>query len=291
MFQQGLFGEVMEELRAPAQPVPMILDFETHPVRMILIKGTPWWALPDVARALGYTHTPHAARLLKDKHKGVHQMDTLGGRQATVIINEAGLYCLMTNSERPEADRFRDWLYEEVLPSIRKTGSYTLPQKSRVEKLAKRLKSDVPTAERRAEVIDRNKKSGYRLSDEGSPRRGFVAWYDGLNQAQFNGHTAADLRKRLGLKKRQTPLDHMGEIPLSQRSHAICLAERRIQEAEGVTGKPLDIEAQLLIVQEVTRHVVASSFDCLGPDHEFGLRDDRKRGKVLDVVCRQLPAA
>lgn len=291
MFQQGLFGEVIEELRPPAKPAPMTLDFETHAVRMIMIKNQPWWVAADVCRAMTIAnHKDAVSRLDNDEKSVVGISDPHGREQMTTVINEAGLWSLVLSSTKAEAKRFKRWLTHEVLPSIRKTGSYTLPQQTRVAKVQKKLKSDLATAERRVEVIDRNKQSSARLSEVGQGRPGFIAWFDGLNKAQFNGKTSADLKQLLDLKYWETPLDHMGEIPLSQRSHAICLAERKIQDRERAEGKPLSMDEQLEIIYETVRYVVDSSFTCLGDVHGFGVRPDPRRGPVLDVVLR-LPAA
>ncbi len=102
-------------------------DFDENPVRVIEKDGTPWFVAADVARVLEFEHTPHATRLLDDDEKGVHKVDTLGGSQEMTVINESGLYHLIIVSRKPEAKRFRKWVTGEVLPAIRKTGSYVLP--------------------------------------------------------------------------------------------------------------------------------------------------------------------
>jgi len=93
--------------------------------------GEPWFVAADVARVLGYDHTPHATRLLDDDEADVHKVDSRsvnGVEQAreVSIINESGLYHLVLMSKKPEAKKFRKWVTEEVLPSIRKTGSYSV---------------------------------------------------------------------------------------------------------------------------------------------------------------------
>ena len=88
--------------------------------------GEPWFVAADVARVLGYDHTPHATRLLDEEERDVHKVDTLGGTQEMTMVNESGLYHLVLLSKKPEAKKFRKWVTEEVLPSIRKTGSYSI---------------------------------------------------------------------------------------------------------------------------------------------------------------------
>jgi len=86
--------------------------------------GEPWLVASDVARVLGFTHTPHMTRLLDPEDKGVQKVDTPGGPQSLTIINEGGVYGAVFSSRRPEAREFRRWVKHEVLPAIRKYGSY-----------------------------------------------------------------------------------------------------------------------------------------------------------------------
>ncbi len=96
-------------------------------VRTVMINGEPWFVGKDVAEALGYKNTRVALQdNVTSKHKGVTKVTTFGGEQDMVIIDEPGLYSLVFGSNLPSATKFQDWVYEEVLPAIRKTGSYNL---------------------------------------------------------------------------------------------------------------------------------------------------------------------
>lgn len=86
--------------------------------------GEPWFVLSDVARKIGVKNTSDLASRLDDDEKGVATIDTPGGRQRVRIINESGLYSAILGSSKPQAKRFKKWVTSEVLPSIRKTGSY-----------------------------------------------------------------------------------------------------------------------------------------------------------------------
>jgi anti-repressor protein len=106
-------------------------DLQTFPIpgeaanlRVLLIRDEPWFVAADVARTLGYRDAANAVRVLKDDERGTHQMSTLSGQQEYVIISEPGFYRLVMRSNRPEADTFQRWVTGEVLPSIRRTGSY-----------------------------------------------------------------------------------------------------------------------------------------------------------------------
>lgn len=95
-------------------------------IRMVERDGELWFVLKDVCGALDIGNSRNVYGRLDDDEKGVHQMDTLGGVQSTHIVNESGLYNVVLRSDKPEAKEFKRWITHEVLPSIRKTGSYTL---------------------------------------------------------------------------------------------------------------------------------------------------------------------
>ena len=99
-------------------------------VRTVSIDGDPWLVGKDVARALGYQNPQRAIREhVDDEDKGVTEMVTPGGKQSLPIINESGVYSLIFSSKLPKAKEFKHWVTSEVLPSIRKTGSYTKPER------------------------------------------------------------------------------------------------------------------------------------------------------------------
>ena len=96
-------------------------------VRTVEVNGEPWLVGKDVAEALGYTNSRKALIDHVDpEDKGVTKCDTLGGPQDFTVINESGLYSLIFSSRLPDAKKFKRWVTSEVLPSIRKTGSYSM---------------------------------------------------------------------------------------------------------------------------------------------------------------------
>lgn len=104
------------------------LHFERTDIRMTLREGEPWWVLIDVARFLAIKNHRNVAARLRDWQKDdVQILDAIGRMQRTLVINEPGLYSLILESGRPEADRFARWLFTEVLPSIRRFGCYPRP--------------------------------------------------------------------------------------------------------------------------------------------------------------------
>lgn len=102
-------------------------SFESHSVRAFNIDGNPWFVGKDVCDVLGYANASDA---INQHCKGVakrYPLQTTGGIQEVRIINEPDTYRLITGSTLPEANRFESWLFEDVLPSIRKTGGYQIP--------------------------------------------------------------------------------------------------------------------------------------------------------------------
>lgn len=113
-------------------------------VRTIEVKGSPYFVGKDVAEILGYSNPRKAiGDHVDEEDKGVTKCDTLGGEQEVTVINESGLYSLILSSKLPTAKKFKRWVTSEVLPAIRKTGSY----KSR---------KDDAMQEKRIDIMERN---------------------------------------------------------------------------------------------------------------------------------------
>ena len=101
-------------------------DFEGRPVRVVTdSQGEPWFVAADVLATIGLGRK--ALERLDDDEKGVSSIHTPGGGQEMTTVNEPGLYTLVLGSRKAEAKRFKRWVTHEVLPSIRKTGSYAAP--------------------------------------------------------------------------------------------------------------------------------------------------------------------
>jgi anti-repressor protein len=92
-------------------------------LRTFVIDGDAFFAAADALLLLDLARSSIA--LLDDDEKGVHRVDTLGGPQDISVISESGLYSLILRSRKPEAKAIKRWLTREVLPSIRRTGSYS----------------------------------------------------------------------------------------------------------------------------------------------------------------------
>lgn len=95
-------------------------------VRTLMIDGEPWASGKDVATALGYANPQKAIRDHVDpEDKTVNESFTVNGT-TPALINESGLYSLILSSKLPKAKAFKRWVTSEVLPALRKTGSYSV---------------------------------------------------------------------------------------------------------------------------------------------------------------------
>ena len=119
-------------------------------VRTVNVDGEPWFVGKDVAAALGYSNTKDALAshvdaedksILQRSENATFEIPTRG----LTIINESGLYSLVLSSKLPTAKKFKHWVTSEVLPTIRKTGGYSVKQAERDK-----------TKEMRAEAMLRN---------------------------------------------------------------------------------------------------------------------------------------
>lgn len=110
----------------------LVFHYKSSKVRTVELNGEPWFALKDVCAVLGISnHKMTAQRLDEDEVSLTDLTDSMGRQQETTVINESGLYNVILRSDKPEAKPFRKWVTSEVLPSIRKTGSYTMPKLSK----------------------------------------------------------------------------------------------------------------------------------------------------------------
>ena len=106
--------------------------FGDQQIRVIDKDGQPWFIAVDLAKALGYRNAPDAIRLLDDDEADTHNLRIRSKAETQQvrkfrIVNESGMYALVLKSRKPEAKPFRRWVTSEVLPSIRKNGSYVQP--------------------------------------------------------------------------------------------------------------------------------------------------------------------
>lgn len=141
--------------------------FEDQEVRIIDQQGNPWFVLGDICRVLNIGNPSDAASRLDDDEKNTLGITEGAGNPEKLIVNESGLYSLILRSRKAEAKRFKKWVTAEVLPTIRKTGSFGVdPLKVLNDPAAMRgllltyvekvmtLKTEVGTLKPKADALD-----------------------------------------------------------------------------------------------------------------------------------------
>lgn len=197
---------------------------ESAELRAILIDGEPWFVAGDVARMLGYRDAYNMARRLDDDEKGTHSLSTPGGTQLVGIINESGLYAAILGSQVEGAQRFKRWITREVLPSIRRTGQYGIPeldlsdpiaaieaahaQAGQAIEVAKAERARAEKAERQVEIEQRHRRAieggdGILLTDFGKK------YFSEVRHTDFFEHLYA---KKWLIDQRGTRINAHGEV-------------------------------------------------------------------------------
>ena len=117
--------------------VPQIFEHEQFgKVRLVVIDGKLWFVAIDLCRALSLENVTKALYPLADDEKNTFTISKgIVGNPKMRFVNESGLYRLIFASRKPEAEKFRRWVFHEVLPSIRETGSYSVPQQKKKKEL------------------------------------------------------------------------------------------------------------------------------------------------------------
>lgn len=105
-----------------------VFDFEQSAIRVVIVDDEPWWIAIDICRVLGLSNVSKALERLDsdEKRDDLTISNAINKLQSVWAINESGLFSLVLTSRKPEAKRFKKWVTSEVLPSIRKTGSYAI---------------------------------------------------------------------------------------------------------------------------------------------------------------------
>lgn len=114
-------------------------DFDSHPLRAMVQGGQLWLHAGDICAALDIANTSQALDAIPQKHKSMFSIGLPGS--APWFVTKPGAYRLILKSRKPEAERFQDWLTDEVIPAIESTGGYGLPEavRSYLDQLTARL--------------------------------------------------------------------------------------------------------------------------------------------------------
>ena len=103
-----------------------IFNYNNNEIRVIENNGEPWFVVKDVCEVLELADVTSALRVLDDDEKLTRLISGAGQSRLMNLINEPGLYALTFRSNKPEAKKFSKWVRAEILPTLRKTGSYSI---------------------------------------------------------------------------------------------------------------------------------------------------------------------
>jgi prophage antirepressor-like protein len=208
-------------------------EFQGNPIRCAGTDRDLWFVAADVCAVLGITWSgatlkdidPEWKRLLQFN---IHRRNAVTSRPVTeelVVINEAALYQLVFRSRKPEAKSFARWVFSEVLPAIRKTGSYTTERRAKYERQGKQLE----WIEQREEGIEARKGLTDTLKDHGVKDRGYPDCTNAIYRPVLGG-TASLVKARRGLKPKAQLRDSLSTIELAKVKLAELFAAERIEQ-------------------------------------------------------------
>lgn len=203
-------------------------------IRTIMIEEEPWFVGRDVAKSLGYAKPENAVKAhVDDEDKSTTPIQGSAYETRVVIINESGLYSLILSSKLPNAKKFKRWVTSEVLPAIRKTGSYSIEPMELTERIT--TKDDYLRAasivgscrnERLPYVLSILAKAGLDIVQPGDTESGECARL--INKAVNDyGLSVTAIGKLTGLHTTQIQRIRTGASkPSAERSQLICSAIR-----------------------------------------------------------------
>jgi len=194
-------------------------QYDSKQVRVLQDEdGNPEWVAKDVCDILDMDVTQ--TRRLDDDEKGLREIQTLGGPQNLVTVNEPGLYTLIIRSNKLEAKKFRKWITSEVLPAIRKFGKYEIDNLSELDLIIKSANA-LKSIELKQIEYDTRLSSLEAKSHQNSGQTGYwtiTAWCRlnnlkiGLEEAMKRGREAARLSNDWGVEIYKVPDERFGAV-------------------------------------------------------------------------------
>lgn len=200
-------------------------------IRTITIDFEPWFVGKDVAMALGYAKPENAVKAhVDDEDKSTTPIQGSGYKTKAIIINESGLYSLILSSKLPNAKKFKRWVTSEVLPTIRKTGSYSIEPTERITTKDDYLRAASIVGSCRNErlpyVLSILAKAGLDIVQPGHTESGECARLINTAVNEY-GLSMTAIGKLTGLHTTQIQRIRSGaSIPSAKRSQLICTAIR-----------------------------------------------------------------
>ena len=207
-------------------------QFESNSVRVITDdQGEPWFVGKDICLALGYTNHSDA---MKQHCKGVvkrYPLQTAGGAQEVRVLSEPDVLRLIVSSTLPAAEAFERMVFEEILPTIRRTGSYTAASQPAALDSATNAFKLIPAVVRAARMLGLDKNAAAISANNA------VAKMTGTNVLHLLGHAHLDAENQSSLFF--TPTELGRQVGVSGRAFNMLLAEAGLQAKKGDHWAPL----------------------------------------------------
>lgn len=233
--------------------VAPIFNFENLPVRLTQTEDQIWFAAQDVMNALEYAKSYKPATALghvPEEWKGVYPIHTLGGEQKLLCLSEPGLYFFLGRSDKPKALPFQKWLAGDVLPAIRKTGSYSYrvtPKQTLSAEQADELRSLITT---HAETLPKGSQAAFVIQAWSKLKAHFGVGYRQIPANRFTEalsilarHVAGQSAPSLLNRRWLVSIDHLGceqVTPIPGDAGILRLAD--LPETLRDTGALIDAE-------------------------------------------------
>ena len=209
-------------------------NFEGNTVRTVIIDNEPYFVGKDVAEILGYKRTADAIRGHVDEDdRGVDEIQTPGGKQEMTIISESGVYSLIFSSHLESAKRFKHWVTSEVLPTIRRTGSYQSKPLTATEQLSLAVKSVLEIDDRVTNLEDTMRVSGVQEQQLRSAVNSHVLQIIGGKKAPAYGKLSSSVFQQCWHDfKRYFEIPRYGELPRIKFDEGIRYIEAWLPNTE-----------------------------------------------------------
>lgn len=224
-----------------------VFNFQDFEVRTVAIDGEPWFVAKDVCDVLGLTNISESIKRLSEREFSSTEVTDASGRlQQMTIVRESGLYKLILKSRKAAAIAFQDWLTEEVLPSIRKTGSYSVQREplTELDRMAGMMNQFLPAlagsiteiravvqqqterleaVEERQKEIDPQAIDAYRVELHAIKDALVAATKGKPQQVTFDGYWR-ELKRHCGVGSFALTNQAALTVPLMEKAHAYALS-------------------------------------------------------------------
>ena len=206
-------------------------QFESHSIQVITDnQGEPWFIAKEISAVLGYSDAFEMTKRLDDDEKQNLQIAGFGPRGVTVV-NESGLYASILGSTKAEAKPFKRWVTHDVLPTLRKTGSYSATVSPNVTPSAIAPSKEFRALFGVARLVGMDKNAAALSANQA------VAKLTGTNVLNLLGHTHLEAENQEALFF--TPTELGARMNISGRKFNMLLAEAGLQAKKGEHWVPL----------------------------------------------------